>query len=66
MVMPKDGPPKDCKTLSVTCGDSSPKGRAKGWRASSHPFPMGEPRAGVVASAPKGRAVSAGGLFLSR
>ena len=21
---------KDCKTLSVTCGDSSPKGRAKG------------------------------------
>ncbi len=21
---------KDCKALSVTCGDSSPKGRAKG------------------------------------
>lgn len=23
---------KGCKTLSVTCGDSSPKGRAKGLR----------------------------------
>ena len=30
MVMPKDGPPKDCKTLSVTCGDTSPKGRGLG------------------------------------
>ena len=25
-----EGIEKGCKTLSVTCGDSSPKGRAKG------------------------------------
>ena len=25
-----EGEQKGCKTLSVTCGDSSPKGRAKG------------------------------------
>ncbi len=38
-----------CNALSVTCGDSSPKGRAKGgvprhekWRASPLPLPLGE------------------------
>ena len=38
-----------CKALSVTCGDSSPGGRAKGgvprhekWRASPFPLPLGE------------------------
>ena len=38
-----------CKALSVTCGDSSPGGRAKGgvprhekWRASPLPLPLGE------------------------
>ena len=28
----EDGEGKRCKALSVTCGDSSPKGRAKGLR----------------------------------
>ena len=41
-----EGEQKGCKTLSVTCGDSSPKGGAKG--PSQPPavtaLPKGEPR----------------------
>ena len=56
MSIAKDTPPEGCKTLSVTCGDSSPRGRAKGlrplhWRAASHLLPKGKSRTATLAGA---------------